>query len=296
MNECSTTTSSTDPSAAKEVVVSTPTLTMMKAAVAAGEDGMHTDANQITGDDNVQVAAWATRQLASPVHLQGLRVVYDKLVDRLDPQHPRPQRQQRRMTRSLHLTCRLLLEIHRAGELDPTSTSTSTDTTGTVQRERQQQQLLTTSQQHSIETTEQRCRWLIDHDHPVFHNILAATATAVPSVAGGSDNQNVDKRRRLTPENPDIKDADDNSSDQGDDSEITNLCRRICHTNPDCTISPDTTIQSTEWTYVLARRNDNKSDNDQEDEEEDDGALPSQAELAAEEQMLWRMADTPIPS
>jgi hypothetical protein len=312
MNECSTESCATAPdltstelaAAASEVVVSTTTLSMMKAAVAAGEGGMNIDVNEKTDvDDDVQVAAWATRQLASPVHLQSLRVVYDKLVDRLDPQlpqrqQPQHQQQQGRMIRSLHLTCRLLLEIHRACELDPTSVDSGTAITGTVQQEIQpQQQLLTTSQLHSIETTEQRCRWLLEHDRPVFHNILAATG--VSSVVAGSDDNNDDnKRRRLTPENPDNNDchADINSSDH-DDGEmmITNLCRRLCHNQNPATA----TIQSTEWTYDLARKNDNNNDNDNDEDDndnDDDGALPSREELAAEEQMLWRMAETPIPS
>jgi hypothetical protein len=275
-------------------VVHRSTFTMRTAAAAVGD--MHTDANpeDIPNDDDGQVAAWAACQLASPVHLQSLRVVYDALVDRLDPHHPHhPQAHdphpQQRLLNSLRLTCRLLLEIHQACASGPNMSTTGTATASTGQPQ-QPQPLLTASQQHSIETTEERCRWLLDHhDHPHDHdtNILPV----VPLLR----------------------------SDLSGDCVITNLCRHQCHHNPD-TIHMDIhpaaatrnsnstaffkSVGHTEWTYddgyVLAK-NDNDQDNDHEQEESDDDGgssniLPSRAELAAEEAMLWRMAETPIPS
>ncbi len=139
----------TDPAAEKGVASTLSTMMPAAAAAAAvGKGVMTMDAN----DDGIpdynadagQVAAWAARQLVSPVHLQSLRAVYDTLVDR---QHPNQTLQQQRdeaehtnhLIRALRLTCQLLLEIHR-------------------QTQPQQPALLSTSQQHCIETTERRCR------------------------------------------------------------------------------------------------------------------------------------------
>jgi hypothetical protein len=272
----------TDPVAEKGVASTLSTMmpagTATKAtalAVAKGGIDMGMDVNDngipnTHNEDAEQVAFWATRQLTSPVHLQSLRIVYDTLVDRQhhnqtssEQQHDE-RKQINFLIRALRLTCCLLLEIHRECE-------------STVH----QQQLLTTSQQHCIETTEQRCSWLLEH-------------------MTGKDN-------------PDDKDhaADDpNRLPVGSDSSggvITNLC---------CRPAVNESSGHTEWTYdynVAAKDDDNSSNrlqaraDDQEHDDanendnngDDDGGgnmLPSRAELAAEERMLWRMADTPIPS
>jgi hypothetical protein len=314
---------------------------------AKNDDGippMHKDDHDA---DEEHVAAWVARQLASPVSLQSLRIVYDALVDRQHHNNqtrhrmsPSEQQQARgdeepeehnHLLRSLRLTCQLLLAIHRQ-ELQP-------------QQQQQQQQILTTSQQHCIETTERRCRWLLELVTRADDGRPTNSRLPVKSIpVGGSDYSG--------------------PAAGSDDGVITNLCR---HSNPDpdtvtnTNTDTDTVVETvhpaalkksgdTEWTYdYVAGTNDNDDDDDDDDggqfltraqyateanivrdgrgykndndsnveheheyeyeheyidDDDDDGddgggggnMLPSRAELAAEERMLWRMADTPIPT
>jgi hypothetical protein len=318
--ECSTSTAPdlTDPEAEKSAASTVSTMIPAAAPVApvaVGKGAMDMDAHDDgIPNDAEQIAAWATRQLTSPVHLQSLRVVYDALVDRQhsknqsqlkqQQQHDQQPTQQSCLIRSLRLTCRLLLEINR--------------------QEQPHQQLLTTSQQQCIATTEQRCRWLLEPYGDPAVQVSAADANA-----------NADARNSLP-----VVPVVGSNSDQADDIVITKLCCRLRHSSPDTdtdtSIHPTFKPGQTEWTYdyTSAKANNNgdneedendgllptraqlaaesqmlwdmprhKNDNDTADEHDDDdddddggNMLPSLAELASEERMLWRMADTPIPS
>jgi hypothetical protein len=92
-----------------------------------------------------------------------------------------------------------------------------------------------------------------------------------------------------------------------EDGVITNLCRIPRHSHSDTQFATEVNILRDRPGY----RNDNDTadganeyDDDEnddhddgDDDDDDDGnMLPSRAELAAEERMLWRMADTPIPT
>jgi hypothetical protein len=280
-----------DPAAEKDVA---STLSTMIPAAVVGNGGIDTDTNHDgiphDGSDAEQIAAWAARQLASPVSLQSLRAVYDELVDRQhhnqaqyrisssEPQQRDQPEPQNRQLRSLRLTCRILLAIHQQQQLQQPP----------EHQQHQQQQLMTTSQLSSIETTERRCRWLLEL---VTH--AADDPNSVPVV--GSD-------------------SGTNAATGNSDGVITNLCRHPVFQSSG----------PTEWTYdYVAGTNvaddgifptraqfateaknlrdgpgyQNEYSDDGEDENDGDGnMLPSKAELAAEERMLWRMADTPIPT
>jgi hypothetical protein len=308
-NECSTSMDMdrdlTDAAPEKGVASTLSTMMMptataiATATVAKGDTTMnvHDDSIPSIHEDAEQVAAWATRQLASPVHLQSLRIVYDTLVDR---QHPPPtlryrvaapsQQQQRddepepqNLTSALRMTCQLLLEIHR----------------------QQQQQVLTTSQRYCIETTERRCRWLLE------------------LVIGNCDDTDKEHAAANNPNHlPSVPVGGSYSSDRAGGNRVIHLCRRRPAVN-------ESNSGHTEWTYDYVAAKDDKDDgnllptraqyakvpnlrvrpgyqndndtaeehdDDDEDDDNDGNMLPSRAELAAEERMLWRMADTPIPS
>jgi hypothetical protein len=271
------------------MVSTTPTTALRDAVVTSHANDNDDDDDGLHHKDVTAACVWAGRQLASPVRLHSLRAVYDALVERLMEDLKQQNLDhastlttrimiiRRRLMRLLHLTCRLLLEIHR-DKLNISSSGSGGSSIGG---------LLSASQQSRIETTAKRCRWLLDHDS------TQANATAIV----GHDNQEKIHQDAAA----DNDDDADGTNSQDADVAITNLCRSSVSVSSSPAAADSATASNAcrwEWTYELVVAS--ESDHDGGDEDMGDDAnigsiLPSRAELAAEEEMLWRMAETPIP-